>query len=238
VSGLVTVTTPYGAASISFTVVEAAVPAECSPVLDGVIGADWLGPAIAVNTKPSPWGPDYRLEALRVCQDAAGLYLGITGTVAADNAIVLYVDRDYGEGTGTLPTEVRDVTGWLDQAFSRWPFEVTLPGFGAEFGWASIAMASKDGGVASDEIGVRGLIPPDNLIWYAADVTRCLAGSSCEVLIPWSIIYPEGRPANARLALFVAIAAYGGEAALSTKLPEQDTTEQWTVDTVVELRIP
>jgi alkaline phosphatase len=159
-----------------------------------------------------------QLDELRLDGDADVLALGVAGVLEWEhNALVVLVDLDYGAGTaaGTLVDRQGDADAILAALQVRAP---DLPGFGADV--AFVVHGGSDPRLEDrrDDAGVRALRPPrgrpDDLGWYGAatnfaDGTRARAGSPVaavpargwELHVPWTTLYPEGRPPGATLAL-------------------------------------
>jgi hypothetical protein len=215
----------------------------CTPVVDGTLGGDWTSAALRVdNATASTWGPGLNdLRSLRVCFDDTALYLGLDATSESANAIVLFLDRDDGAGTGITDASVlADHTGTLDSAISS-HFAAFPAGFGADWVWGSRGMASNRGGGVSDVAGLRDVrTSAGNYGWIAGDETVCVAANhACEVSLPWSAIYgAPTHPAGAHLALFVRLGNADGSMASNQTLPEDSPTTPFTVSRLMRLALP
>ena len=217
-----------------------------SPTIDGVLGSDWPdGARLAVNTEPSPWGPTLNaLRSLRVAWDETNLYLGLDAVVEAQNAIVVYLDRDHvpgGAATGvTRIAALSDGNGALDDALSA-AIEMGPAGFGAEFGWGTLGMQRKGASELRADIGLRDIACPrcaGDFGWIQGDVAVCGTGANagCEVAIPWTSVYgASGLPPVPHLALFARlVSASGAELAPGQCLPPQSAPAA-TVGAVLSL---
>jgi len=68
-------------------------------IIDGVIDNNWE--ASYVNTLVSSWGVNNELSNLYIARDNDSLYIAIDGQFSSiENCINIYIDKDYGNGTG------------------------------------------------------------------------------------------------------------------------------------------
>ncbi|HOU54567.1 MAG TPA: IPT/TIG domain-containing protein [Myxococcota bacterium] len=201
------------------------VPRSQAPLtVDGNLG-DW-DPLwkIAEANSTSSWGTGNRLEALWVAVDDQNLYLAMQGTCESDNAIVAFLDRDFGQGTGlTNLTVLTDGTGALDNALSC-GLTVTVPGFGADKAMGTKGMASftcTDPGnqVGGDAAGWRDLATPADLGWDCGQVTT--GTGVVEAQIPLATFFGgSGIPAGGRrIAIVVRLVNHDGFATSDQALP-------------------
>ncbi len=195
-----------------------------SVILDGDL-SDWPPEfEVATNTLESNWGAN-TLDSLHVAFDDEYLYVGVAGTVEADNYILGYIDVDFGTGTGVVDNG--DLTdnggnGDLDDALSN-VLAVSVSGFGAEFGFGTQGMGSYTmGGDLGNSVnaGWREFAIPDNFSWLQGTV-ECSA-AMCEAAIPLSSILPNIPSGGKTIALYVKVAnKYGGFDGVSNQtLPE------------------
>lgn len=203
-----------------------------TPVIDGVIGSDWpAGAIVATNTVPSSWGPTLNaLRSIRVAWDSSRLYLGISGTVEATNAMMVFIDRDYLPGmTATGVTAISTLTdgvGSLDNAISCNITEAPS-GFGADMVWGTRGMLMKTATALDASIGLRDVSCPtcrSDFRWTLGDAAVCVGGATpaCEVSIEWSALYGSVPPPVPMLGLFVRITnAEGDSLANNQCLPQQ-----------------
>lgn len=226
---------------------DAATGARATPVVDGMIGADWHeGTLVAVNPEPSPWGPALNaLRSLRVAWDDDRLYLGVEGVVERQNAIVVYIDRDYVPGataTGVSRfSTLSDGAGALDDALSS-AIESVPQGFGAELAWGTLGMLRKGAAEVRADVGLRDIACPrcaGDFGWVQGDAVACVAGpaGACEVSIPWTAVFgASGRPPLPRLGLFVRLTnASGASFAPGQCLPPQRPPATAAVTSVLTL---
>jgi hypothetical protein len=220
---------------------DAAPPARCSPVIDGTITpAEYAAAQHATNTRlPSAWGPN-ELRELYLCYDDAALYIALHGSVetspmgSAANAIVVYIDRDYGSATGiSLFSALNDRMGALDTALSaNFTLTAGVGAFGVEgaFGVAGLRTITA---MSSDETqGWRLFWPPSampdrrtNFAYVVSGVnTNCqdregTADDTCETSIAWTSLFEGPRPATTTIALFARIVNGAGTSSPDQTLP-------------------
>ena len=211
-----------------------------TPVIDGVIGADWPAGALSeTNTVVSTWNPALNaLSSIRVAWDATRLYLGIRGTVEATNAILVFIDRDYVAGsTATGVTSIASLTdgvGSLDNAVSCNVTEMPV-GFGVDMVWGTRGMQTKAAADLIDNVGLRNVSCSGcagNFNWVAGDVVACVGGATpaCEVSIPWTALYGGAAPPVPSLGLFVRITNMDGSDLSNNQcLPQQASGDAPTV---------
>lgn len=220
---------------------DASAPARCSPVIDGTINpAEYSAAQHATNTTlPSAWGPN-ELRDLYLCYDDRALYIALRGSVetapmgSPANAIVVYIDRDYGSATGiSLFSALNDRVGALDTALSsNFALTAGAGAFGVEgaFGVAGLRTITA---MSSDETqGWRLFWPtsavPDRRTNFAYVVTgvntNCqdragTADDTCETSIAWASLFEAPRPASTTIALFARIVNAAGTSSPDQTLP-------------------
>ena len=164
--------------------------------------AEWpAGTQLATTSLASDWGVDNVLESLHADTDGQNLYIGIVGHALGgdfgNNAIVAYVDTDYGEGTGVQSAvSVVDVDGAVDDALGGL---VTFAdaGFGAEVAFATLDGATYTPAVAdpaSVGAGWRILSDPTDLGWLLG-ASVVASESGVEAVLPLSeLVDPDAPP--------------------------------------------
>jgi hypothetical protein len=218
-----------------------------TPVVDGTIdtnsGQDW-DDAFFVggnSVPPAEWGPN-RLDAMYLAFDDNDLYLGLDGWVeaGAGNVIVVYLDVDFGPGTGAANmNDLTDNWGYqpngglhqagIDDAISS-KCVVTESGFGAEFAVGTKGMASIQETSTNPEewvlAGLRGLSPPSDFPRLPATVTTTNDGpglGAVEAAIPWTSLFAGGLPVRGtRMALFARLVNCDGQWLSDYTVPEDD----------------
>jgi alkaline phosphatase len=180
---------------------------------------DDLGPVIVTQVWETDFGVGYnQLDALRISADEFGLWVGVDGVFeVGENAVVLLVDVDFGEGTGLGAEDsfVEDETGLLDSVISRIPLAIGVEGLGFDLAFGAVGAEE----VAVDEVrdvgGLRGLSGAwggSGDYWWlygtsnfdhgnlsgparAEDAAGTgLTENGWEVWLPWAELYPSGLP--------------------------------------------
>lgn len=187
----------------------------------------WLGDleASAVfQAYESSFNPEYnRLDALHVDANENGLRIGIDGLFEDDaNAVVVYVDIDYGDSTG-WPQDgaLTDLGGQADSLLSSLKIEFTDTAFGAERALVSLtAEEALRGTAGNDTTGLRDLTSESNLGWKesainfdggnvslfnAPAVDIGVVDEGFEAEIPWESLYGTATPAVERRIAVVAV---------------------------------
>jgi hypothetical protein len=222
----------------------------CAPTVDGVIGADWSASAVtAVNTVATTWGSANQLRSIRLCYDSNYLYMGVDGSSEAINAMVAYIDRDFG----TSVTGVRDFstltdnTGALDNRISG-AFAINVANFGAEAAWGTNGPQDLMDTALADTAGLRLIAPVAggadrraDFAWVTGAQQRCAGAAdatrACEVRFAWTALFEGPRPATARIALFVRINNNDGTMSSNQTLPEDNAAAPRSVSRVLELTV-
>ena len=171
-----------------------------SPVVDGSIdltAEDWHAAfRLAEGDRETNWG-GHTLDALYVAFDEAGLYLAIEGSIERDgvddrgNAIVVYLDKDFGSGVGTkVMSSLNDhdadasADAWrIDRAITSNLDASAVEGFGADFAFGTMELAPFDrDDYWSGMTGWRRL-DVGNFFWFLfedAEDGTCTYSASCE----------------------------------------------------------
>lgn len=198
-----------------------------SPKVDGVVGTDWDKYSLAgLNMVETAWGVGKNeLMLANAAFDKDNLYFGVQGTVEAGNAIVGYLDIDYGSGTGVNnPVDLKDNAGPVDDAIASVVTAADTK-LGLDFAWATVGMASYQAGddlAKSTGAGWRGLQPADNFPWLQGTVKASQADSGVEAAIPLQVLFPTGVPAQGATILWVVVLVNKDGSAVSNQwLPGQ-----------------
>jgi hypothetical protein len=195
------------------------------------------------NPAQSLWGPN-RLEELAVTWTQGSLYVWLRASVEDQNALVLYLDRDLGAGTGVTNLSgggegaLMDNTGSVDNALNG-RLTVEVEGFGAELGFGMRGMQTSDRGF-QDRVGWRQLAGrASDFAWVDTSEApvSLLDDGRVQLILPWTTLYGMGgRPEDARLGLFVRLT--NAEGALynnAQSLPLDDPEDPSTVGQVMVL---
>ena len=225
-----------------------------SIVVDGLL-SDWPSDAFIVGASDvvSAWGDGNVLRGLRVAYDATTLYIAVTGRTERTpnpNALVLYLDKDFGAGTGIAHiAALTDSTGALDNACSSGFDARGVAGFGAEFcvgTWGMSAISTADGFPATDKAGLRDITVVDNFGYAVDAMARSLvtvavnetAPGAVEFAIPLTALYPAGVPTGgARLALFARITNPDGTLSPNHSLPQETSATPFAVTQVAVISL-
>jgi len=208
-----------------------------TPAIDGSIGDDWpTGHVVADNDTKSDWGVGLNeMHALSIAWDEDALYVGIDGFCEAANAIVFYLDLDYGAGSGLRDaTVIGDSDGALDIALGGTEVVSDLA-FGADWAGGTKGMASVADGALSGDAGWRWLGNASDLGWFEGAVAT---GTGVEATIPMRTILPGGVPrSGATLAIFARLGNRDGEALSNQTLPLDDPAAPADVSLVATFRV-
>ncbi|MEC8023158.1 MAG: IPT/TIG domain-containing protein [Myxococcota bacterium] len=223
----VTVTNGNDTASIAFQYAEL-----ITTVTDGTLGEWSQSLALADDTSNAGWDLN-DLNVLYIGFDADGLSIGVDGMAEASNAMVVYLDFDYGSGSGEIPSTLQDSAGALDSAISSSAVSVYDSGFGAEWACGGFGSVAVDG--FSDDSGCRRLDDPTNFAWFAS--TIAWGADGMEIRVPWDILALSPSPTGRTLGAFVRIINEDGGLVSPEGLPSSQAGDG-SVDTVVTTWIP
>lgn len=179
-------------------------------IVDGVIDDGWE--TVYENTHESNWeGNDF--ENLYLARDDDSLYIAINGTFSSgDNAVNIYIDKDYNEGTGIYDfTEIQG-GGYGDHLRKN----VTTPDyFGADLAFTAWTL--------TDDVGVVSLEDPQSVDQNVLENTIISANSSViEFSIPFSDLYIDAEiPIGKKIALVAVIGGGGNEYFADDTIPQQ-----------------
>lgn len=215
--------------------------------IDTQSGNDWNDLLLVGENAPgSNWG-DNHADRLYLAYDDENLYLGIEGFVEATsntNAIVAYLDIDFGPATGVADMNaLSDDTGLpggspgLDAAISS-ICVVNVGGFGADFAAGTLGMAAieraDDGPERWNLAGLRGLQPGDDFPWLASTVRTSVTNQVVEMALPWQVMLGGALPPSGlRAALFVRLLNSDGQYLANDTLPADDPLNPQEVNQVV-----
>lgn len=173
--------------------------------------------AQAQNSAESLWGPN-RLLGLSATWTQSNLYLWLSAEAEPQNAVVLYLDTDYGQSTGVTNLSgvgegaLQDNQGSVDDAING-TLQLQAEGFGAEFAFGSLGLSTSDNGF-QDNVGWRLIAGhPEDFAWIDTSETPIsqLDDGRLQLILPWSTLYGTAQPPEgARLGLFVRLTNVGG----------------------------
>ncbi len=206
-----------------------------TPDIDGVItedGSDWTEDQhVGTNATASDWG-DNVLTDLYVSYDDNNLYIGVKGFVEYDNALVVYLDVDYGPGSGGLSaiSAATDTTGALDNCMSA-DITVNDTNFKADWAVGTKGMASANH-VMDDEAGWRNVgIDSADFWWYEGAFVTGTGGF--EAALPLDTLFDGPVPDGAQIALFARLQNYDGQYFSNQTVPEDDPAQPNLVSQLV-----
>ena len=201
-----------------------------APIIDGLIDdAEWAGAVSATSDQMTDRAGSV-LTGLRARVASERLYVGIEGTLAAGDVLVLYADRALGEAGGvTELARLTDENNALDDAISS-PL-MTPFGFSADFAWGTTAMPRTAVGLDA-EMGWRDLEVTLNFAFVAAETAPTVCSeTACETYIPLETL---GGTRPRRIALFARIVRGDGGWANQT-LPMDDPSAPGIVSVLLEV---
>jgi len=204
-----------------------------TPALDGSL-AEWTAVySLGTNALTTNWGVADELNEVFFAYDDARLYFAFDGGSAVGNALLLYLDTDYGAGTGLRNgSSLTDNSGELDDAVAG-AFTVTDTAFGAEWAVGTKSMTVKTLGSYNDMSGLRNIVSDTgNFSWF--DQEELAVGTQIiEIAIPFSVL---GITTGTRqLAVFALIADWQGQAYSNQSLPSGITGS--TIANVIPITI-
>jgi glycosidase len=208
-----------------------------TPVVDGEIspdGSDWTeDQRVGENPTATDWGAN-ELTTLYAAYDDDNLYLGVEGFVEPDNALVVYIDIDYGPTSQGLPSisAATDNTGALDNAVSA---SITVLDTDYRVDWAvgTKGMASADG-VMHDEAGWRNIgLDGADFPWVEGVLVS--GGAGFEAALPLTSLFGGPAPDGAQVALFARLQNYDGQYFSNQTVPPDDPDNPDVVSEVVVL---
>jgi alkaline phosphatase len=211
-----------------------------APVPDGEF-AD-LRHRVVEQSAPSGFGAGFnQLDALYLDATDDGLYLGVEGVFQWDaNAVELWIDVDFGAATGPagLAGALADGTGSIDAVIAHSSVAApAVPGFGVDLVLVSAGGADPHVEELHDDAGLRGVRAPygaaADLGWLGAAINfgavrtagaplAATPAQGMEVFVPWSALYPTGRPPGARIAVAAVLVNDDGGYTSNQALPPFD----------------
>jgi hypothetical protein len=208
-----------------------------SPTVNGGLGNnEWPSAyVLADNDTATTWGTGLNeLGSLYAAFDANNLYIAVTGKSEANNAVVVYIDTDFGAGSGPAQmTTLSDNDGILDDALSG-TLSVDVAGFGADFACGSVGMASFSQGSplgGANAAGWRKLDPLNNFPWLDGNA---IASGALEFSLPLSALFPSGVPkAGVEVGLVVRLGNQFGSAYSNQSLPDAVSGDSNTIQGAV-----
>lgn len=187
------------------------------PDLDGVLDdADW-DDGVTSEASVETDRPGSTLTRLSALIDDDRLFVGVEGTIATGDSIVVYVDRDLGGEDGIAPSALADADGALDAAITQPSLDAA--GFAIDFAWGTTIMPHTAVGL-DDQAGWRDVASDPALYAMIAgeEAPTVCSATACETAIELDAL---GGAAPRTIALFARIVRAGGGFTNQT-LPEDD----------------
>jgi len=186
--------------------------------IDGTIDPTWE--PVYENTHESGWAGNNFVH-LYLARSDDSLYIAVDGTFSsADNTVNIYIDKDYGKGTGI--NDFSEITGggYGDHLNKN----VTAPdNFGADLAYSGWALVS--------DIAVVSLEYPSAVDQHILDANIAVNASVIEMAIPFTEIYSSGEvPIGTKMALVALIGGGGAPYVCDDTIPQQD--DQFSFTTV------
>jgi hypothetical protein len=197
---------------------------------------------VAHDTVPTNWGNLLnQLDWVAVTWSADTLYLHLQARCEDSpntNAIVGYLDIDYGAATGIHQwSELVDLDGGVQDTALKVHWDATFDsGFGAEFAFGTVGLRMPDAQWDPDAgwRRIHATTSPTSFDWYDTNIARMrLLGGPDQVraVIPLSIL---GVSAGDRLGLFVRLVDADDPTGFSNQcLPQDDALLPAQVHTVL-----
>lgn len=186
-------------------------------VIDGTVGDGEWADAIEATSSTATDAEGSTLRRLLAAIEDDTLFVAIEGTLAAGDAMVLYVDHSLGEPEGVAElASLADEDGALDAAISS-PFE-TPEGFRADFAWGTTVLPRTPVGFDA-EAGWRAIDGAPAFVWVSAEEGPTVCGeAACEAAIPLARL---GGTRPRTIAMFARIVRADG-AFTNQTLPMDD----------------
>ena len=179
--------------------------------VDGVIDDGWE--SVYENTHESSWSTTNDFENLYIARDNDSLYIAVDGGFdSGGNTVNIYIDKDYGEGTGINDFAQIQGEGYGDHLRKN----ISTPkSFGADIAYTGWALSS--------EIGIVNLEDFQNVDQHIIEETNISVNSSViEFAIPFSVLYENGEiPIGHKIALVSIIGGGGDEYFADDTIPQQ-----------------
>jgi len=208
-----------------------------TPNIDGLVNvdaADWQEVQRAgSNSVGSSWGPNV-LADLYVGYDDTTFYVGVRGKSETNNAIVVYLDTDYGLGSVGLaaPGSATDRDDALDRTIAS-AVQVFDPSFRADVALAT--RGNRSASSTSDQAGWRALGDGSNFSALAGRVVG--SSNGFEASIALSTLFDGLSPTNRQVALFVRLTDPSGSAFANQTLPLDDPAQPAQVNQVAVVTV-
>lgn len=183
---------------------------------------------VSVEQVWTPADPSSRLERMFLASDERGLGIGLEGLFRWDTgATVVFIDVDYQANDGLAELGLDDTSGLADALLSAIPVPSSVgTGFSADLAFVTALGDAPKLEQTLDRSGLRGLRPPYGVgnslgrlrvasnfaddVRSKGEITAPESKRGFELFITWDQLYPEGRPADPRLAVWAMQVHEGG----------------------------
>ena len=179
--------------------------------IDGTIDPGWN--SVYENTHTSDWGPSNNFENLYLARSDDSLYIAVDGGFTnAENTVNIYIDKDYGDGTGISDFSSLTGGGYGDHLRKY----VSAPeNFGADLAYSGWALSS--------DIAVVSLEDPTAVDQHILNANIAVNASVIEMAIPFAEIYEDGEvPIGSKIALIAIIGGGDSIWIANDNIPQQD----------------
>ncbi len=204
------------------------------PSVDGTIEEEEWERAVTVTSDVATDRPGSTLTRLSALLLGDRLYVGVEGTLADGDSVVVYVDRDHGGPDGVAdPRALADADGALDAAITQPSLDVS--GVAVDLAWGTTRMPHEAVGL-DDAAGWRDVAAdPSAYGWIEAeDAPTVCSASACETSVDLAAL---GVTPPRRIALFARIARAGGGLVNQT-LAEDDAARPERVRALLTIEEP
>lgn len=184
-------------------------------IIDGIIDNGWEPADTSSSTHQSNWSSSNDFDNLYLARLDDSLYIAVSGGFnAGNNTVNIYIDKDYGEGTGI--NDFSDIQG--DGYGDHLKKMVKTPkSFGADLAYSGWALSS--------EVGVVSLEDPNAVDQNVLNANISLNNSVIEIAIPFIEMYDnEECPVGTKIALIAIIGGGDPYWIADDNIPQQDAT--------------
>ena len=179
--------------------------------VDGSVDEGWE--AVYENTHVSCWSTTNDFENLYIARDNDSLYIAVSGGFDADgNTVNIYIDKDYGDGTGINDFSTIQGGGYGDHLRKLVYAPET---FGADLAFSGWALSS--------EVGIVSLEDPQSVDQNIIEGANISVNTSViEFSVPFTELYENGEiPFGKKIALVAIIGGGGDQYFADDTIPQQ-----------------
>ncbi len=193
--------------------------------IDGVIDAGWQ--PIYQNEHSSNWSASNDFADFYIAYDNDSLYIAVTGGFdTSGNCVNIYIDKDYGEGTGI--NDFSQISGSSIGDHLR-KNVIVDDNFGADLAFSEWALAS--------DINVVSLTEPSQVDANILFSNSLVNSTTIEFAIPLDEIYENGTvPAGKKIAVVGLIGGGGDQYFADDTIPQQENAAHFSE--VLKIKFP